>query len=599
MNSPQAPPPDTTKAGDFQPQIIAEQVRLLYAQAMPGFVVTLINAAIFTVVLWRVVDQALLTGWLVYMVCVTALRYLLTRRYARSPAGERNHPRWRRTFLAGAALSGAGWGAASTLLFPAASVVHQMFVLIVLAGMASGAVPFLSSVQSIYLAYLLPALVPVGFFLLLRPDPPHEYIGAMALLFLGALIVTGRRIHANLTDSLCLRFENQDLVANLSTSTAELADINRKLRQEVAARMRTERQLRDSGEFLERIMETATNAICVLDPQGHLVRANQALETLTGRDVGALNGTPLTRLFVPRDRDRVNALLARVAGCGETVRQQTAELESQRGQVNTVLFSLAPLREGDEIAAVVATVEDITERMMLERMKDEFMSTVSHELRTPLTSIRGSLRLLRGGIGEVPEQARSLAQIADNNCDRLLNLIDDLLDVQRLEAAAVPFEFGRYEVAPLVQAAIDSNSGYAQQLGVALRFDPRGVRARVRVDRERFLQVMNNLLSNAAKFSPPGGTVEVYLGRRGGRVRIDVTDHGPGIPEAFRQRVFDRFAQADASSSRSRGGTGLGLNIAKGFVERMGGCIGFDSTVGQGTTFRVELPVVQGSAEGD
>lgn len=597
MTDPDVPPPNATKAGDFQPQITAEQVRLLYAQAMPGFVATLINTAIFTVVLWGVVDQGRLTGWLIYMVCVTAMRYLLTRRYARTAPAQRSRRHWRQAFLLGAALSGAGWGVAGTLLFPTTSVVHQMFVLIVLAGMAAGAVPFLSSVQSVYLAYLLPALLPVGFFLLVRPDPPHEYIGAMALLFLGMLILTGRRIHANLTDSLRLRFENQGLVANLSDSTAELQDINRKLRQEVAARMRTERQLRDSGEFLERIMETATNAICVLDLGGHLVRANQALEILTGRDVQALSGTPLAHLFVPRDRERLNALLSRAAEGGETVRQQTAELEGRRGQVRTVLFSLAPLREEDETAAVVGTVEDITERMALERMKDEFMSTVSHELRTPLTSIRGSLRLLRGGIGQVPDQVRSLAEIADSNCDRLLNLIDDLLDVQRLEAAAVPFEFRRYDVAALVQAAIDSNGGYAQQLGITLRFDPRGIHAQVRVDRERFLQVMNNLLSNAAKFSPAGGTVEVELARRGGRVRIAVTDHGPGIPEAFRQRVFDRFAQADASSSRSRGGTGLGLNIAKGFVERMGGRIGFDSAVGRGTTFRVDLPVAQESVE--
>ncbi len=240
---------------------------------------------------------------------------------------------------------------------------------------------------------------------------------------------------------------------------------------------------------------------------------------------------------------------------------------------------------------MVGTHTDITERKQMERMKSEFVSTVSHELRTPLTSIRGALGLIAGGAaGMLDEPARRMVDIAHRNCDRLLHLINDLLDMEKIQSGKIEFAVGVLPLMPLVNQAMEANRPYAQQFNVALELVEGVSGARVRVDPERFNQVLTNLLSNAAKFSPSGGRVEVRVTGDGAGYRISVTDHGPGIAPAFRERMFEKFSQADSSDSRRKGGTGLGLSIARELIERMGGQIGFDSVPGAGATFYLTLP---------
>lgn len=234
---------------------------------------------------------------------------------------------------------------------------------------------------------------------------------------------------------------------------------------------------------------------------------------------------------------------------------------------------------------------DITERKNVERLKSEFISVVSHELRTPLTSIRGALGLISGGVaGELPPTMRSMVDIAIKNSDRLIRLINDILDIEKIESGKMAFNMRTLALVPLVEQAIEGAQAFAHQLGVRLTL---GAAERVEVggDADRLVQVFTNLLSNAAKFSPAGEAVVVTVERRtDGMVRVGVTDRGPGIPEEFRSRIFQKFAQADSSNTRRQGGTGLGLSISKAIVERHGGTIAFDSEVGVGTTFYVDLP---------
>jgi len=239
----------------------------------------------------------------------------------------------------------------------------------------------------------------------------------------------------------------------------------------------------------------------------------------------------------------------------------------------------------------VAIARDVTERKEVERLKSEFVSTVSHELRTPLTSIRGSLGLIAGGVGgELPAQVKALVDIANKNCDRLITLINDLLDMEKIESGKMAFDLKPQALLPIIEQALEGNRAYGEQFSVTFRLVAALPEVRVNVDRDRLLQVMSNLLSNAAKFSPPGGSVEVSLTRQGAAVRVAVADHGEGIPAAFNDRIFEKFSQADSSDTRKKGGTGLGLSISKAIVERMGGHIGFDSEVGLGTTFHFVLP---------
>ncbi len=226
-----------------------------------------------------------------------------------------------------------------------------------------------------------------------------------------------------------------------------------------------------------------------------------------------------------------------------------------------------------------------------ERIKDEFVATVSHELRTPLTSITGALGLLTGGVGgTLPEPAMRLLTIAHTNSQRLVRLLNDILDVEKMEAGKVVFDFKCVEVQALVEQAIEENNKFAEGYDVRLRFAPTSTPAQVRADPDRLIQVLTNLLSNAIKFSPRGGDVVVAVEERDETVHISVRDHGPGIPAEFKPRIFEKFAQADSADARQRGGTGLGLSIVKQIVTRLDGAVGFEDAPGGGTIFDVELP---------
>ncbi len=213
-----------------------------------------------------------------------------------------------------------------------------------------------------------------------------------------------------------------------------------------------------------------------------------------------------------------------------------------------------------------AAVRDDTERQKLDRMKNEFISTVSHELRTPLTSIGGALGLIEGGLaGEVPEKTAHLISVARANCERLVRLINDILDVEKMESGRMEFQIRSMDLGSVVSKAIEANAAAAAAFDVALMFrEPeRGVG--VEADHDRLMQVLTNLISNAAKYSPPGDTVTVSIGEDGDLVRVTVADNGPGIPAEFHARIFSKFGQADSSDSRAKGGTGLGLHANIGF----------------------------------
>ncbi len=226
------------------------------------------------------------------------------------------------------------------------------------------------------------------------------------------------------------------------------------------------------------------------------------------------------------------------------------------------------------------------------RMQREFISTVSHELRTPLTSIRGSLGLLVSGtVGPVPERAQSLLQIAKKNCERLVLLINDLLDSEKIESGNMRFDMVVQPLQPLIQQALSMTQAYADQYQVSLRSDCPETQVWVSVDSDRMLQVLINLISNACKFSLPGTEVLVQMRvQEDNRVRVAIIDHGPGIAVAFRSRIFQKFSQADSSDTRAKGGTGLGLSISQALIQHMHGEIGFATEIGQGSEFFFILP---------
>lgn len=340
-------------------------------------------------------------------------------------------------------------------------------------------------------------------------------------------------------------------------------------------------------------MAHTANAVILTDAAGRVIWVNDAFTRITGYTLAEVRGRKPGEVLQgpetdPATVERIRRHLAR----GESCREEILNYH-KNGSIYWLDMAIEPVGfEHGKPTGFMAIESDITARKQAERMKSEFISTVSHELRTPLTAIRGALGLVAGGVaGPLPEQASALLASALRNSERLTELIDDLLDLEKFESGRMEFRLQRQPLAPLVAQALEANAPYAQALGVSLRLMGPVPAAEVRVDGGRLLQVMSNLLSNAAKFSPPGGVVEIRVSLRDGCARTAVTDHGRGIPEAFRPRVFEKFSQADASDSRARGGTGLGLAISKAFLEGMGGSIGFDKDAGAGTTFYFDLPL--------
>lgn len=347
-----------------------------------------------------------------------------------------------------------------------------------------------------------------------------------------------------------------------------------------------------SRHYVDSILDSLAEILIVATPDGRIRTANPAACRFLA-DLGVGVDRPVAEAFAADSFESgadVSGFLGRSGG--------TAHLEANyvkpSGERITILWLKSVLREqGSGLAAGMVFVgQDITERIRVERLKSEFISTVSHELRTPLTSIAGTLGLLKGGIaGEVSEKARELIAIGHNNCNRLINLINDLLDIQKIEGEGMEFRMEPVALESIVEAAVARNGTYAAGRDVSFTFRSQAGGATVVADADRLDQVMANLLSNAAKFSPAGGTVGITLGTDGSEAIVAVADHGPGIPYAFRPRIFERFAQADSSDTRRRGGTGLGLAIVRAIVERHDGRVWYESAPGEGATFYFALPL--------
>jgi signal transduction histidine kinase len=241
-------------------------------------------------------------------------------------------------------------------------------------------------------------------------------------------------------------------------------------------------------------------------------------------------------------------------------------------------------------------VRDATARNRVERMKNEFVSTVSHELRTPLTSIRGALTLLDHSIGKTLEpKPLQLLTMAKSNSERLSLLIDDILSIEKIGSGSMDFQMADIDLAKVAMDAVEQNRAYAADLGIELILTAPDALP-VTGDASRLLQALTNLISNAAKFSRKGGVVSVIAEPLDSKARISVADQGDGIPVEFRPRLFDRFSQAQGQRT-SRSGTGLGLAITKAIVDRHGGTIDYETAIGAGTVFRIELPLAEKDEE--
>jgi PAS domain S-box-containing protein len=347
---------------------------------------------------------------------------------------------------------------------------------------------------------------------------------------------------------------------------------------------------------LSTILNTAADGIMTITSHGVIEQINPAAEKMFQYEAGELIGKQFDLLLPKLPSEPVNGSLRQIENY---LRQELLDgLQEIKGlRKDNSLFpaeiSVSEVRVSDETLYSII-VRDISERKEAEKRVREFYSTVSHELRTPLTSIRGSLGLIEGGVlGEIPGEIKEYLSIARGNCDRLISLINDILDVRKIDARQIQLKLEPVQPQILLNESLDRVKGVAEARGISIEPDCQST-CLVNADTTRIVQALTNLLSNAIKFSPPGATVKVQADNsKNDMVRFSVIDQASGIPAHHLKKLFSKFQQLDSSDTRETGGTGLGLAISKALVELHGGSISVDSEVGRGSIFWFDLPAAR------
>lgn len=352
-----------------------------------------------------------------------------------------------------------------------------------------------------------------------------------------------------------------------------------------------ESEITEHIKRLATVTDGVTDAIIMIDEGGRMEMCNRAARVMFGYSEAELLGQNVKMLMPPYYRARHDGYLSDYVNFGKSrLIGHRRELTGQRKDGSTFAIELAiSVTNRGGARRFIGIIRDISGRNMVDRMKSEFVSTVSHELRTPLSSIKGSLGLLLAGVGgRLEEEAAELVTTAYSNCGRLITLINDILDMERIESGKMRYIFDDVDLQDIVQTAVSEIRGMAAEFGVKLETSVPDAPALVRGDPDRLIQVLANLLSNAIKVSPPGERVLVSVSEVDGRWRVNVRDAGSGIPPEFSARIFERFQQVDNSTTRKIGGSGLGLSICKAIIREHRGKIDFTTGSG-GTNFYFEL----------
>ena len=377
-----------------------------------------------------------------------------------------------------------------------------------------------------------------------------------------------------------------------------------------AEQQKLDQRLRDQQFYTRSLIESNIDAIMTTDPAGIITDVNRQMEALTGCTRDELIGAPFKNYFT--DPARAEAAIKLVLR-EKKVTNYELTARARDGKTTVVSYNATTFYDRDRtLQGVFAAARDVTERKHIEqmlqeknvelenakfvaeqtverlkdveRLKQGFLSTVSHELRTPLTSIRGSLGLLASGaVGALSDEVVEVVAIAERNAVRLIALINDILDLERLETGKIELQFGQVSAESVLRRAIESVGPFAREHGITIEASE--VSSTIWADADRIVQVLVNLLSNAVKFSPPSGVVTIGVQPGEGWVEFRVTDRGRGVPAAYRRAIFERFRQVETSDAREKGGTGLGLAICKSTIDQHGGTIGVESEEGGGSTF--------------
>ncbi len=566
--------------------VLADRVDQLYGQMWLGISATFLIGAIATFEFWNERLKELVLFWWGLVLLITAASAGLLYAYRRSPDRAQDPDQWLRWFGIAALAAGANWGFAGAVFFPSHTDEQQVFLAFLLAGMMSGGIPVYAASWPIFALYAAGIVAPFAYVLATFGNRLFTELALLVPMFYAINVAVAYRLTQVFHSGYRLRHAYGKLTEDYSV-------LNQRLERQLSELEEARRQVEASGRKLALFAERAPIAVIEVDPEGRVAQVNPAAELLFGYASPEMVGRPIKeRLVLPELHDDFDRQWERLISTRGPLTGLRIRSPRRDGLHVVCEWTVTPLVNGDgTLLAVIAQGQDITRQLEAERMKKEFTSTLSHELRTPLTSIIGSLQLINSGVlGDMPQEISELTAVAERNGTRLLDLINDILDIEKIESGKLTLVPEVFKLGELLREAIVLNKAFGERFKVRFELNDSAPQAAVHADRKRLLQVMTNLLSNAAKFSPENGAVDVTLESEGGLLRVGVHDRGPGIPDSFRSRIFGRFAQADSTATRQKSGTGLGLAISKRLVEMMQGRIGFDNRSGGGTTFWFELP---------
>jgi PAS domain S-box-containing protein len=571
---PTAPAPDSPLEAE---RLEAEHLHLLYSRSAVVALSTLPIGALFLVaLLWTQVPHLRLLVWAASMGALTFLRWRIVRRYQRTARLPEEVSYWRTVLFISVTLTGCGWGSAGFFLFPAHSFLYQTLLVTFLGGVLLISVANLAAIRSLFFAFLLSLMTPTVVRVFLSEESGAHTLGLFYMMFGGCLVLIANYMHAAITESLRLRLVNLDLVRSLSLAKERAEQVSRQLTASHAALSLSEERFRS-------LIEHASDVITILNADGTIRYTSPSVQRVLGCAPDTLTGHALPTLLHPDDVEKMNTLLSALLQEPGGTRSCECRWRAHDGSWRVVESLVQNLLADTTVSGIILNSRDITERKEIEQLKEDLVSTVSHELRT-----RGFAELMLTREFP-PAQRRQYLTIMEKETIRLATLINDFLDLQRIESGHQTYRMERIDVVPLLKEVLALFS--FDKTTHAFHLDVPGVPLFVHADEDRIQQVLANLLSNAVKFSPNGGTIRVEAEQREGYVVVKIRDEGIGLAPEMLPQLFQKFVRADNAATRKIGGTGLGLALVKKIIEAHGGQVSVESTQGEGSTFSFSLPL--------
>lgn len=539
--------------------MLHEQVSMLF-NAIPNSVLANVFGSLVALFIYEgAVSKPRLYLWIGMLLTTTLVRSLHYRSFQKVRPEPEEIDAWFTEFRIGSIALAAVIGSAGFLLFVYDNESFQLTLALMIVCIAAFAISSLSPRPELAVLFLVLILTPLIGSLYLSKTGSGTYAFWMMLVLLAMLIVSALRLGKTIARSIELTIE------------AEYR----------------ERDLRNSQQRLSLYVKETPLAVIEWDQNLQVKAWNPAAEHIFGYTGSEAQGRNLADLLFPgttadKLTENWHKLVEETGGAQLIVENRKRDGSSiQCEWFNTLLTDSSSTNLG-----VMSLVQDVTEKMATEKLKQEFVSIVSHELRTPVTSIKGSLALLGSGIlDDDKDKSREMLDIALLNTNRLQLLINDILDVDKLESGKMDFRFRDSDLVKLLSDVQTANQSYADQYSVTLTSTGFPATCMVSMDPDRIFQVVTNILSNAIKFSVTGGTVSLSLVKTGNDVRISVNNRGEVIPEKDRTKLFGKFFQRDSSTTRAKGGSGLGLYICQRILEEHGSLLDYESNAATGTTF--------------